>query len=709
VLPKLGGALGTVSTMTMASFLRQLFRTARFTAGAPDQFRITAGGAAVLFLRSRAGDDPAPCLWLADLETAKERLLADPADLLATLPADSPAERARLDQLRAQRAGITSYAIDQAGQLAAFSLAGELWTVEVASGHVSRLVTAGKVTDPQPDPAGQRIGYLSAGALRVIEADGTGDRALAEPDGPDVAFGVADFTAETAVDHSYGYWWAPGGNRLLVVRADFSAVNLWYIADPANPGTPPRAVRYPVTGTANPDVSLEITGLDGQRTPVQWDRAAFEYLIGAGWDAHGPFALVLSRDHKLARFLRIDQDTSETGVLVEQHDNCWVQPVRGLPVRTRSGSLIAHADLDGNRYLTVDGIPVSPVGQQVHAVVGVDGDEILLTASSAAEPTQTQLWRYRPGGEPIQITAEAAVHTGRLRAGTLVQVTLNADRPGGQATVSRAGFPIVRIDSHVEEPELTLHATELVLGARELRGRLFLPSWHRPGRGKLPILADPYGGAGRQRVTAALEAHNLVSQWLAEQGFAVLVVDGRGTPGRGPDWERATHGDLFGPVLADQVDGVREAAKLNPDLDLDRVGIRGWSFGGSLAALAVLRRPDVFHVAVAGAGVTDQRLYNAFWRERTFGHPDEFPQRYDAACFMSEAPNLTRPLLLIHGLADDNVFPLHTLRLSQALLAAGRPHEVLLLAGAGHQAMTENLLWHQVRFLQRHLGVPPTS
>lgn len=119
--------------------------------------------------------------------------------------------------------------------------------------------------------------------------------------------------------------------------------------------------------------------------------------------------------------------------------------------------------------------------------------------------------------------------------------------------------------------------------------------------------------------------------WFAEQGFAVLVVDGRGTPGRGPTWERAVHGDLFGPVLDDQVEALHETAALHPELDLGRVGIRGWSFGGSLAALAVLRRPDVFHVAVAGAGVTDQLLYNAHWRERFLGQPDEFPQRYESS------------------------------------------------------------------------------
>jgi dipeptidyl-peptidase 4 len=373
--------------------------------------------------------------------------------------------------------------------------------------------------------------------------------------------------------------------------------------------------------------------------------------------------------------------------------------------------VVAHADRGDMRHLTVDGVPVTPAGLELREVLGIDGDEVLFRASE--EPTETHLWTYRAGEGIRRLSAEPGVHSGVRRGGTLVHAALGPDRPGGQAAVLRAGQPSVPVVSVAERPVLDMHATRLTLGPRELRAVLYLPSWHRPGRGRLPILADPYGGAGRQRVTAELDLGALVSQWLAEQGFAVLVADGSGTPGRGPRWEREVYGDLFGPVLEDQVTAVQEAARLYPDLDLGRVGIRGWSFGGSLATWAVLHRPDVFHVAVAGAGVTDQRLYNAYWRERSLGHPDQFPDRYEAFSLVRAAPKLTRPLLLMHGLADTNVYPVNTLRLSSALLAAGRPHEVLLLPGVGHQAMgfalTEQLLWHQVRFLQRHLGVGPEA
>jgi dipeptidyl-peptidase-4 len=240
---------------------------------------------------------------------------------------------------------------------------------------------------------------------------------------------------------------------------------------------------------------------------------------------------------------------------------------------------------------------------------------------------------------------------------------------------------------------------------------VLFPSWHEPGQRRLPVLLDPYAGPHMQRVVRARGAY-LTSQWFAEQGFAVVVADGRGTPGRGPGWERAVAGDLAGPVLEDQVDALRDAADRFADLDTGRVAIRGWSFGGFLAALAVLRRPDVFHAAIAGAPVTDWRLYDTHYTERYLGHPDTDPGAYERSSLISLAERAAdpRPLMVIHGLADDNVVVAHTLRLSGALLAAGYPHAVLPLSGITHMAsqetVAENLLLLQLDFLRAALGLP---
>ena len=211
----------------------------------------------------------------------------------------------------------------------------------------------------------------------------------------------------------------------------------------------------------------------------------------------------------------------------------------------------------------------------------------------------------------------------------------------------------------------------------------------------------------RDRTRAAFNA----SQWFADQGFAVIVTDGAGTPARGPRFEQEVLGNLADPVLDDQVAALHAIAEQHPGLlDLDRVGIRGWSFGGYLAALAVLKRPDVFHAAVAGAPVTDWRLYDTHYTERYLGHPATSPDAYEVSDLTPIAADLTRPLLLIHGLADDNVVAAHTFQLSRALLEAGRPHQVLPLSGVSHmtpqESVAENLLKLQVAFLHQALAKP---
>jgi dipeptidyl-peptidase-4 len=296
------------------------------------------------------------------------------------------------------------------------------------------------------------------------------------------------------------------------------------------------------------------------------------------------------------------------------------------------------------------------------------------------------------------------VFGGRHRAGVTVVVGQRPDSDGTSVEVRRADGSTTSIASHAESAGLVPNVV-MVTAEGGLRTVVILPSGHRPGT-KLPVLMDPYGGPHAQRVMATRGAY-LTSQWFADQGFAVVVADGRGTPGRGPAYERAVLGDLAAPVLEDQVTALHAAAAQYPDLDLSRVGIRGWSFGGYLAALAVLRRPDVFHVAVAGAPVTDWALYDTHYTERYLGHPHEQPDAYQRSSLIEDAPKLTRPLLLIHGLADDNVVAAHTLRLSSALLAAGRPHTVLPLSGVTHmtpqEEVAENLLLLQVDFLRSAL------
>jgi dipeptidyl-peptidase-4 len=689
------------------SFPRRQARTRRFTLGAPRGFTPSPDGARIAFLRSRGGTDAVTCLWTLDVATGEERLVADPRTLEGGEDDLPPEERARRERAREQAGGIVGYATDRPVTMAAFALSGRLYTTDFAAGLTPRLVDSpGAVVDPRPDPIGSHIAYVSGGALHVHTLLPRTTAVLAAPETDTVTYGLADFVAAEEMNRMRGYWWSPDGESLLVARVDDAPVQRWHIADPANPDRPPTVVAYPAAGTPNATVSLVLLGLDGTRTDVVWDTDRDEYLVHVVWSDREPLIVVQPRDQRALRVLRVDPMTGATALVHEDTDAHWVEIVPGVPARTASGAFLWITDRDGARRLLVDGEPVTPPSVQVRALLDVDDDTVLLSASD--DPTVTQLWTWSAADGLRCRTPEPGMHAGRLAGGTLLVTRASLDADGSATTVAPAAGGTLTVPSLADPPGLAARISLRAVGERALRTALLLPSWHVPGT-PLPVLLDPYGGPHGQRVVAARAAH-LTSQWFAEQGFAVVVVDGRGTPGRGPEFEREVWGDLAGPVLDDQVDALHALAAEHPELDLGRVGIRGWSFGGYLAALAVLRRPDVFHAAVAGAPVTDWTLYDTHYTERYLGRPDEHPEAYARTSLLADAAKLTRPLLLVHGLADDNVVAAHTLRLSSALLAEGRQHAVLPLSGVTHmtpqEVVAENLLLLQVEFLRDALGVP---
>jgi dipeptidyl-peptidase-4 len=722
------------------SFPRQQARTRGFRLGVPRAFQISPDGTRVMFLRSRGGDDPVTCLWTADAATGAERVVADPRALGTDEENLPPEERARRERVRETAAGIVAYATDKARTLGVFALSGQVYAVALDDpAKPPRLVaTQTPALDPAPDPTGTRVAYVHDGALRVVdlttgqdavvaqeprEASAAGESAAGEsgtrPGG--VTFGLAEFVAAEEMGRSRGYWWSPDGTRLLVARVDETSVKRWYIADPANPDKQPVEVGYPAAGTPNADVSLFIaeTSLSGpadaELSRVEWDRAAFPYLVTAAW-GDDLLIVVQSRDQKTMRLI----NAANGEVLREDSDPDWTDIIGGLPAQLGNGDIVWSGISDGTRGLVISpaaklgaAVPLTPAGLQVLAVLGTEGDDVLF--AGATEATEIGVWRYGPGGLAEVIT-EPGVHTATSAGGTTVIASLTLAKNGPSVTVRRSvgaaeesvGIASLALPPYLPHPRPRF----LNAGPAGIRTAVLVPSWHTPGT-KLPVLMDPYGGPHHQRVMKSAGTF-LTSQWLAEQGFAVVVADGRGTGGRGPAWDRAVAGDLASGPLEDQVTALHAAAEAFTDLDTDHVAIRGWSFGGFLAALAVLRRPDVFHAAVAGAPVTDWRLYDTHYTERYLGDPFSDPATYATSSTIGDPErtraSAARPLLIIHGLADDNVFVAHSLRLSSALLAAGYPHQVLPLSGVTHmtpqEVVAENMLLLQVAFLRQALGLP---
>jgi dipeptidyl-peptidase-4 len=696
-----------VSTSTRESFPRTIARTRNFTRGVPRALHLDRTGQRLLFLRSNDGSDPVGRLWSMDTRSGEETLVADPAALLHDAHEELTAEeRARRERLREAAAGIVSFATDEDTSLAVFALSSRLWVADLSTGEVRELPAVGAVLDPRPDPTGRWVAYAADGGLHVVSVDGSESRTVAEPDGPDVAWGVAEFVAAEEMSRYRGYWWSPDGASLLATRVDDAPVQVWHIADPANPGTAPMAVRYPQAGTDNADVTVHVLGLDGSRVEVPWDRAAYPYVITASWGKVAPLLTVMTRDQRTAVTYTVDPSTGATTLRDETSDPVWVDVVTGVPALLTDGRLVSTAELDGTRRLTLDGTPVTPAGLQVSAVLDVSDGAVLLAGTD--EPTEHHVWLVDLAGGELRRLSEPGTYASGLHAGgTVALATRRLEQPGTVVTVQRPDTEAHPVRSHAETPPFSPDVRMLTVGEHDLRVGVLLPRDHVPGTA-LPVLMDPYGGPQHQEV---IRVHDmwLEPQWWADQGFAVVVADGRGTGSRGPEWDRAVRDDLAEVSLNDQVAALEGVAKELPDLDLSRVAIRGWSYGGYLAGLAVLRRPDVFAAAVAGAPVTDMALYDTFYTERYLGDPRTAADVYARHSLIEDAAKLERPLLLIHGLADDNVVVAHTLRLSAALLAAGRPHDVLPLTGVTHMAsqeeVAENLLLLQLHWLRRALGV----
>jgi dipeptidyl-peptidase-4 len=562
------------------------------------------------------------------------------------------------------------------------------------------------------------------------------------------------------MDRYDGFWWSPDSDGIIFETFDSAPEPVWHISDPADPEVPASARRYPRALTRNADVYLTLAGLsfDGRghscgldARRIAWDRKAYEYVAAVRWSAgHRPLLLVQNRRQNRDQVLAVEP-TGMTSVLEEHANEQWLDLIPGTPAYTPDGRLLCAANdmaADTNR-LTIDGKAFTPAGWQVREVLDVRDDNVLAVvqrtpelddpagdgsdvslAEHDARSFDVVAFDYEGNvtpltGEPGVYTASRAgrglVITGRSMHGphaTMTHIvtvaTDDTDALGDKAAALDVAAPKTfraAIENHAATPGFTPNTTFVQLGEHRLFTAITRPSAESPyaHADKLPVLLKPYGGPGFQQV-AFSESYYWESQWWADQGFLVVTSDGRGTTGRGPRWDREIFENMKEISLADQVETVKALASAEPQADLDKVAMIGWSYGGYLSALAVLDAPDVIHAACAGAPPTDWTLYDTHYTERYLGLD---PAVYERNSIIADAPKLRRPLMLIHGFADDNVTIEHSLRLSQALMAAGCPHTYLPLTGITHmtndEAVAENLLTLQRDFLYNALGMNARS
>ena len=694
---------------TTDTFPRQFARTQRLTLGEPRNIVVSPDGARVVFCRSLGGSDSVNSLYVLDVATSTETCVADmhAQHSSNTDPKlDTSAEQARRERAREGASGIVSYSCDDQVLNAAYCVAGQLFVTNLVTAITQQINTSEAIFDPRISPNGKHIAYVRDGKLCICDLTGTEIIVAAEAvPNNDITWGQAEFVAGEEMGRQRGYWWSPDSTAIAACRVDNSPVAMTWIGDPANPMTQPRPHRYPFAGTNNADVSLHLFSVDhaeSLRVDVQWQQSQLEYLTNVQWTRNGLIIALQNREQTRLEVCAVHTSTGALSTIRTERDEHWIDLVSGSPALLEDGRLAMCCERNGVRALTIDDQVVTSSDIQVRNLIATTPDAVYFSANPIADPTVLHVMQCNLTDLTVSwLTTDTGVHTAAvggdtvvIRSATLSEVRTTTRVNGKHQIANNA-------ETCLLTPNVTLHR----VGANKIATAIVMP--HNHDGSPLPILFDPYGGPHAQRVLCASSAY-FASQWFANQGFCVVIADGRGTPGRGTQWERGVHHDLATKILDDQIEVLRELPTLVPCADTTRVGIRGWSFGGYLAALAVLRAPDMFHCAVAGAPVTKWDLYDTHYTERYMGNPHTHAADYEATSLVAHAHLLERPLLLIHGLADDNVLAAHTLQFSTALLHHGKVHELLALSGVTHmtpqEVVAENLLLHQLQFLQRHLA-----
>lgn len=711
-------------------FLEQYAETGGFNLGRPTSATITPDGK-VLFLRS------GPRTFVRDLyefdpATGQERVLLTAEKILQGQSEQLTAEElARRERQRSTARGIASFQLSDDGKQLLVPLSGQLYVIDRASGDVKKLPDeGGSPVDARFSPNGKLVACVRSGDLYVIDVAAGTQLRLTSTASETLSNATAEFVAQEEMGRFAGYWWSPDSKRLVYQETEEKDVEVLRITDPAHPERAPNTFRYPRPGRTNASVRLGVVPVTGgEATWVDWDHAKYPYLATVKWAKRAPLTiLVQNREQTAEELLSVDAENGKTSLLLRETDPAWVNLEQSCPWWLDEGKrFLWITERDGARQLELrqrDGELIralTPVDFGLRGLVDVDEKGKKLYVSGSPTPTQSQVYELSlddPQAKPKPLTNEPGLHS--MEFSKDFQTRYHAhSAPGVRPTqrIERADGAVAgELKSAAERPpfEANIEFTQVAAPVEgvdkplEFEALVIRPRDFQAGR-KYPVIVSVYGGPGSQTVLQSYGHHLL--QWMADHGFIVVSLDGRGTPERGRDWERVIKGDLITVPLRDQVAGLQALGKKYPEMDLSRVGIYGWSFGGYFSAMAAMQRPDVYHAAIAGAPVVDWLDYDTHYTERYLGVPNseklEDDPAYKRSNVLTYAEGLQRPLLFIHGTADDNVYFAHSVKAADALFRAGKPFDFLPLAGQTHMVAEPTMVRRRgeavMDFFLRHL------
>ncbi len=682
--------------------LAQQANTHGFRLGHPSAPKLVGTGDAtrLLFLRAKGPTNAVQGLYELDPKTGKEAELVKP-DALTTETELSAEEKARRERQRIAAKGFVAFSTSPDGAHVLLPFAGKLFLFERASQKVSVVAGSEGALDPHFSPDGTVIGFVKDHDVWLADLKTGKTRALTHGGSEEKPHGEAEFAAQEEFSRSRGFFFSADGKTVAVQYTDQSQVERLTLADPVRPERAPERPYYPRAGTHNAVVGYQLVDTKtGAAKTVKWDHEKYPYVGVARWDAHGPFVLyVMDRAQREGRLLAVTA-SGATKELVAEHDSAWLNLDPSVPRFLPDGSFLWSSERSGHWELelrSADGALQRTLLNKAHgyrSVIALDGETVL--CNGGPEASEGVAWALpTAGGEPRAL-GSGKEHVFEVRAAgsgyaLLAEMSLQA---WPRYTIQGADGKRVEVATTYAKPTALPQVRAMLLGPEQVRAFLVTPKNAKPGE-KLPVIDAAYGGP-HVNLAIASSFSFLRAQWMADAVHALVVVlDAGGTPNRGRDYERPLYGKLGALPLAGHKAALQALGAVVPEADLTRVGIYGWSFGGYLSALAILREPGFFKAAVAGAPPADWRDYDTAYTERYLGMPQIDTAAYDDASLLTWASKkgASSPLLLVHGTADDNVYFLNSLKLADAMTRAGKRYEFMPLANVTH------MLWEEQRYV----------
>ena len=697
--------------------------------------KISPDGSRVTYLKGKADDKDRLDLWEYNIHDGQARVLVDSNALAPKQEKLSDEEIGRRERQRtAALSGILEYTFAPAGDAVLFPLNGKLYFCQLATkkqkAAVEFIDTHGFATDATVSPAGGTVAYVRDQNLYVYDIAGKTEKALTGDGGGAIKNGMAEFVAQEEMDRSTGYWWAPDGRHIAFARVDESPIKVTERFEIAADNVTTFAQRYPTTGGPNVLVKLGVVDIkSGAVTWMDLGADADIYLARVNWLPDGKTLAVQreSRNQRKLDLLFADIDSGKTRTILTETSNTWIDLNDELTFLKNSHQFIWASARDGYTHLYLYDINGHLIRQltagnwvvddfRKRAVMGVD-EKTRTVYFSATEKSPTERHLYSTSLDTTdahrvhRITQEAGVHGISMSPDARFYIdnfTSSAQPPQVSLRAADGTLKSWLLENrlgveHPDAPYLADNAiaevgTLTAADGQTLYYQLFKPLHFDPAK-RYPAIVDVYGGPGIQRVINSWHGSSF-TQILTRAGYVVFTLDNRGSAHRGTAFQNPIH-DRMGTVeVADQVQGARWLGSQS-FVDPTRIGVWGWSYGGYMTLNLMFKAPDVFRAGVAGAPVTDFALYDTHYTERYLDRPQDNAAGYEASSVLPYAKDLKGPLLVMHGMADDNVLFLNSTKLFRRLQDLNKPFDVMVYPGAKHGLMRQNDGRHGYKMIKR--------